>query len=104
MRNISSFTIQTRDDEVSVVIPEHVPAFAYRKKLKPSNIDPRRMVVLGDTEAAVACVDALRTSFTGEILLITTSPFGQFENIDVIRRKFGPIAKNEIYYMEDDFF
>ncbi len=58
------------------MLPEHVPAFAFRKKLKQSNIDPRRIIVLGDSEAAVSCVDALRNSYTGEVLMITTSPFG----------------------------
>jgi hypothetical protein len=87
-----------------VIIPEHVPAFARRKKLKNAKIDPRRIIVLGDTETALSSVDALRTSFTGEVLLVTTSPFGQFENLDVLRRKFGPLSKNEVYYVEDDYF
>jgi len=76
MRNISSFATSARDNQVSVVIPEHVPAFAERKRLKKSRIDPRTFIVLGDTETALAAIDGLRTSFTGEIILITTSPFG----------------------------
>ena len=94
MRNISSFVTSTRDDIVTVVIPEHIPAFAFRKKLKKSKIDPRRFLILGDSEAALSAADALRNSFTGEIMLVSTSPFGQFENIDILRRKFNPLSKN----------
>ena len=94
MRNISSFVTSTRDDIVTVVIPEHIPAFAFRKKLKISKIDPRRFIILGDSEAALSAADALRNSFTGEIMLVSTSPFGQFENIDILRRKFNPLSKN----------
>lgn len=61
------------------------------------------MVILGDTETALAAVDALRSTFTGEIILVTTSPFGQFENVDVLRKKFSPLSKNEVYYVEEDF-
>lgn len=67
-------------------------------------VDPRRIVVMGDSETALAAVDGLRTSYAGEIVLISTSPYGQFENMDVLRRKFGPLSKNEVYYVEDGFF
>jgi len=92
MRNISSFNVSTREDLVHVILPEHVPAFAFRERLKVSHIDPRKYVVLGDTETALAAVDALRSNFTGEITLITTSPYGKFENTDVFRRKFCPLT------------
>lgn len=59
---------------------------------------------MGDSEAALSAVDALRTSYAGEIILITTSPYGQFENLDVLRRKFGPLSKNEVYFVEENFF
>lgn len=62
--------IQTRDDQISVVVPEHIPAFAQKKTLKKSNIDPRTFVVIGDSEAALSAVDALRTSFTGNVVVI----------------------------------
>lgn len=104
MRNISSFLVTNRDGEVNVVIPEHVPPFANRKRLKKSKIDPRRFIILGDSEAALSCADALRTSFTGEIVLVVMSPFGMFENQDVFKRKFSPLSKNEAYYVEEDFF
>lgn len=70
MRNLSSFVINTRDDEIKVTVPEHVPAFARKQHLKRNNIDPRVFVVLGDDEAALAAVDALRTSFTGHIVVV----------------------------------
>lgn len=58
---------------------------------------------MGDSEAALSAIDALRTNFTGRIICIPCSPFGQFENIDVLNRKFGPINKNESYYVESDY-
>ncbi len=88
---------------MSVIIPEHVPAFAKKKLLKKTNIDPRTFVIIGDSEAAIAAVDALRTSFAGNIVLIPQSPFGQFENLDVLRRKFSPLSKNEVFYLDDDY-
>ena len=76
MRSISSFNVSTREEAIHVIVPEHVPAFAIREKLKISGIDPRKFVVFGDSETALSAVDALRSNFTGEILLVTTSPFG----------------------------
>jgi len=104
MRNISSFVVNNREGEVTVVVPEHIPAFANRKRLKKSKIDPRRFVILGDSETALSCADALRTSFTGEIIVVVMSPFGMFENQDVFKRKFGPLTKNEAFFVEEDFF
>lgn len=66
----------TREEQLTVVIPEHIPAFSNRKRLKQSKIDPRTYIVLGDSETALSAVDALRTSFTGEIILISMSPYG----------------------------
>ena len=45
-------------------MPEHVPAFAKKKFIKRQNIDPRTFVILGDSETALAAIDALRTGFT----------------------------------------
>jgi hypothetical protein len=45
-------------------------------------------VVIGDSLTALSAVDALRTNFTGNIVLIPTSQFGAFENTDVMLRKF----------------
>lgn len=87
-----------------MVIPEHVPAFAKKKYLKRQNIDPRTFVVLGDSDAALSVIDALRASFTGRIVVIPTSPYGQFENTDILNRKFSPIAKNEVFMVEEDYF
>lgn len=53
-----------------MIVPEHIPAFAQKKVLKKSNIDPRTFVVIGDSEAALSAVDALRSSFTGTVLVI----------------------------------
>jgi nitrite reductase/ring-hydroxylating ferredoxin subunit len=104
LRNISSFLVQTRDNKVQMIIPEHVPAFAKKKYLKRQNIDPRTFVVLGDSETALSAVDSLRTSFTGRVVVIPTSPFGQFENTDILNRKFSPISKNEAFMVEEDYF
>jgi NADH dehydrogenase FAD-containing subunit len=27
-----------------------------------------------------------------------------FENIDLLRRKFGPLQRNEVYYVDEDYF
>jgi len=103
MRNLSNFSITIREEEIKVTVPEHIPAFAKRKFLGRSKIDPRTFVVLGDSEAALAAMDALRMSFTGNIVCIPTAQFGQFENIDIFRRKFTPLTKNETFLTDLDF-
>jgi hypothetical protein len=60
-------------------------------------------VILGDTETALSAIDALRMSFTGKIVVIPSSPYGSFENTDVLTRKFSPIEKNEVYIVEEDY-
>ena len=70
-------------------MPEHVPAFAKKDLMKKIVIDPRTFVVLGDSETALAAIDALRTSFTGRIVVVPTSPYGSFENTDAFTRKFS---------------
>ena len=84
-------------------MPEHIPAFAKRKFLGRSKIDPRTYVVLGDSEAALAAMDALRMNFTGNIVNIPVSQYGQFENHDILRRKFTPLSKNESFLADLDF-
>jgi len=76
MRNLSSFSISIREEKLRVTLPEHIPAFSKRKFLGRSKIDPRTFVVLGDSEAALAAMDALRMSFTGNIVCIPSSSYG----------------------------
>jgi len=71
--------------------------------LSRSKVDPRKFVVVGDSEAALSAVDALRTTFTGDIVLIPQSPYGAFENTDVLTRKFSQISKNEVFLVEQDY-
>ena len=103
MRNLSTFSIKIRNEKIELIAPEHVPAFSKKKFLKRENIDPRVFVVLGDNETALSVIDALRTNFTGRIILIPTSTFGAFENVDALRRNLGPLSKNQCFYVEDDF-
>lgn len=88
MRNLASFLIQVRDEKIKLILPEHVPAFAKKDVMKKVTIDPRTFVILGDSETALSAIDALRTSFTGRIVVVPTSPFGAFENTEVFTRKF----------------
>lgn len=84
-------------------MPEHVPAFAKKELMKKLLIDPRTFVILGDSETALSAIDALRTSFSGRIIVVPASPFGAFENTDVFTRKFSKINKNEVYLVEEDY-
>jgi thioredoxin reductase len=85
-------------------MPEHVPAFAKKKFIKREQLDPRTFVILGDSETALAAIDGLRAGFTGKIVVIPNSPYGQFENTDILNRKFSPIQKNEAFMVEEDYF
>lgn len=60
-------------------------------------------VILGDSLTALSAVDALRTNFTGNIVLIPQSQYGAFENTDIFTKKLGPLSKSELYLCEDDF-
>ena len=103
MRNLSSFSIKTRDGQIKVTVPEHIPAFARRKFLGRSKIDPRTFVVLGDSDAALSAMDALRMNFTGNIVCVPTGQLGQFENHDILKRKFTPLTQNETFLTDLDF-
>lgn len=80
-RNLSSFPVKVREGQIEVAVPEHIPAFSRKKFLKREAIDPRVFVVLGDNETALAAIDALRTCFTGRIIMIPSSTFGAFQNV-----------------------
>jgi hypothetical protein len=71
--------------------------------LKREIIDPRTFVILGDNETALAAVDALRTNFTGRIIMIPCSNFGAFENVDIMKRDLGALKKNQCYLVENDY-
>ena len=103
MRNLSTFNINIREELVKVTVPEHIPAFAKRKFLGRSKIDPRTFVVLGDSEAALSAMDALRMGYTGNIINIPMSNFGQFENKEILKRKLTPLTKNETFLTDLDF-
>jgi hypothetical protein len=51
----------------------------------------------------LSAIDALRTNFTGKIIVVPTSPYGSFENTDILTRKFSPLGKNESYMVEEDY-
>jgi thioredoxin reductase len=60
-------------------------------------------VILGDSETALSAIDAIRSSFTGRIICVPTSTFGQFENTDILNRTFSPLQKNQAYFVEKDY-
>jgi len=68
------------------VVPEHIPAFSKKRFLSRQAIDPRVFVILGDNETALAAIDALRTSFTGRIIVVPCNNYGAFENVDIMKR------------------
>jgi hypothetical protein len=51
-------------------------------------------VILGDNETSLSAIDALRSGFTGRIIVVPSSSFGAFENTDIMKRQFGPLSKN----------
>lgn len=60
-------------------------------------------MILGDSETALSAIDGLRAGFSGKIIVVPSSPFGSFENTDILTKKFSPIAKNEAYLVEEDY-
>lgn len=103
LRNLSMFSVKNRKGEIELTVPEHIPAFSKKKFLKRENIDPRTFVILGDNETSLAAIDALRSCFTGRIIVIPTSKYGSFENTDIMRKQIGPLSKNQCYLVEDDY-
>lgn len=100
MRNISSFVTRVRKENVEIIVPDHIPAFILREHLAREDIDPRVYVVIGDSEAALSAILTLRWAYTGQIILFPTTPSGSFQNKDILLRKFGPLSKEEVYYVE----
>lgn len=76
LRNLSTFSLKIRNGKIEITVPEHIPAFCKKKFLKREMIDPRTIVVVGDNESALAAIDALRTNFTGRIIVIPVNAFG----------------------------
>jgi hypothetical protein len=103
MRNLSTFPIKVRKGIIELVVPEHVPAFQKKKFLKRETIDPRVIVVLGDNETALSAIDGLRTNFTGRIIVIPSSNYGAFENVEIMHRTMAPLSKNQCFFVEDDY-
>jgi hypothetical protein len=104
MRNLAVYPNQLRKGLIQAVVPENIAPFNAREPSMYSDVDPRIFCVLGDSEAALSVMLALRSAFTGKIVCVPTAPYGQFQNKDVLLRKMGPLEKHEVYYVEDDFF
>ena len=51
----------------------------------------------------MAAVDALRQAFTGTIVLFTMSQYGQFENPDILKKKFTNLTRFETFVTDLDF-
>jgi 3-phenylpropionate/trans-cinnamate dioxygenase ferredoxin subunit len=102
-RNLSTFPVKVRDGMIEVTVPEHIPAFARKKFLKRETIDPRTFVILGDNETALGAIDALRTNFTGRIIMIPSTTYGAFQNVDIMKRDLSPLSKNQCYLVETDY-
>ena len=103
MRNLSTFPIKCREEMLEMTVPEHIPAFSRKKFLKRETVDPRTFVILGDNETALAAIDALRTNFTGRIIMIPCSNFGAFENIEMMKRDLSPQSQKQCYLVENDY-
>ena len=86
LRNLSTFSVKVRKGQIELTVPEHIPAFSKKKFIKRESIDPRTFVILGDNETSLAAIDALRTNFTGRIVVIPCNNYGSFENVDIMKR------------------
>lgn len=92
LRTLTQFPCRERKGMIEVVVPEHIPPFQKRPFVRREVIDPRCYVILGDTETALSAITALRSHFTGRIVMVPFSRYGTFENVDLLKRQFSPLA------------
>jgi len=104
-RNLASFPVSLRQDKLFVRVPiEKLPIFANPIIAEYNNeLDPRHIVLIGDTETVVGALNTLRLFFTGKISIITNKGDQHFVDMNKLTKSMFPIrAKHARFFDSKD--
>lgn len=102
-RNIASFPVSLRDSKIFVRIPtEKLPVFANPIYADYNNeLDPRHIVLIGDTETVVSALHTLRLVFTGKISIITNKGDQNFVDMNKLTKSLFPLRAKHAKFLDN---
>ena len=105
VRNLASFPVYVREGKVFVRVPvEKIPIFSSPIIAEYNNeLDPRHMILIGDTETVVGAINTLRLFFTGKISVITNKGDMNFIDMNKLTKSLFPLkAKHAKFFDHND--
>ena len=104
-KHLASFPVSLRESKIFVRVPtEKLPVFANPTIADYNNeLDPRHIVLIGDTETVVGALNTLRLIFTGKISIITNKGDQHFVDMNKLTKSMFPIrAKHAKFFDNKD--
>ncbi len=102
-RNLAYFPVSLRNEKVFVRIPlKKIPVFSNPISADNNNeLDPRHIVLIGDTETVVGAVNTLRLFFTGKISIITNKSDLHFIDLNKLTKSLFPLRAKHARFFDN---
>lgn len=102
-KNLASFPVSLRENKIFVRVPiKKLPVFSNPIVAEYNNeLDPRHVVLIGDTETIVGALNNLRLFFTGKISIITNKGDQHFVDMNKLTKSMFPLRAKHAKFFDN---
>jgi len=102
-KNLASFPVSLRNSKIFVRVPTvKLPVFANPIIAEYNNeLDPRHVVLIGDTETVVSALHTMRLFFTGKISIITNKSDQHFIDMNKLTKSMFPLRAKHAKFFDN---
>lgn len=103
VKNLAYFPVQMRDDKIFVKVPlDKIPVFANPIVADYNNeVDPRHVVLIGDTDTVAGALNNLRLFFTGKISIVTNKGDYNFVDSNKLTKSMFPLKARHAKFFDN---
>ena len=101
---LATFPVSLRKNEILVQVPKgKIPLFAKAPYQEFAEVDPRHLVLIGDTETTFGAIDTMIKVFSGRISIITHQTGSDFVDFGKLSKSFFPLKAKYSRLLDNDF-
>lgn len=102
VKNLANFPVLLREKKLFVKVPlEKIPPFSEPVIAEGNNeLDPRHVVLIGDSETIAGAINTMRLFFTGKISVITNKCGNNFVDRNKLTKSLFPIKAKHAKFMD----
>jgi nitrite reductase/ring-hydroxylating ferredoxin subunit len=102
VKDLANFPVLLRENKIFIRVPlEKIPPFSEPLFAEGNNeLDPRHIVLIGDTDTIAGTINTLRLFYTGKISVITNKGDNNFVDRNKLTKSLFPIKAKHAKFMD----